>query len=116
MQKIDSNDTLTEIVVYKDTVYLAGQVPDDDTLAMAGQAKQVFRNIDKALAKAGTDKSRLLSAQVFLKDMNDFDAFNDEWNRWVAGITPPARATVQALLFNPNWLLEIVVVAALSDA
>lgn len=113
MQKIDSNETLTEIVIYNRTVYLAGQVPDDDTLAMAGQAKQVFANIDKALAKAGTDKTKLLSAQVFLKDMGDFDAFNTEWNNWIAGTTPPARATVQALLFNPNWLLEIVVVAAL---
>ncbi len=110
--KLDSNDTLSEIAIYNGVVYLAGQVPDDDSLDIVGQAKQVFANIDKALALAGTDKSKLLTAQVFLKDLADFDNFNTEWNVWVEHITPPTRATVQAHLVNPKWLIEVVVTAA----
>lgn len=113
IQKQDSNETLSEIAIYNGVVYLAGQVPDDDGLDIVGQSKEVFANIDKALAQAGTDKSKLLSAQVFIKNLTDFEAFNDEWNHWVSDITPPTRATVQANLVNPNWLVEIVVTAAI---
>lgn len=113
IQKFDSDETLSEIAIYNGVVYLAGQVPDDDNLDITGQAKQVFANIDKALTKAGTDKSKLLTAQVFIKELSDFDGFNTAWQAWVVDITPPTRATVQANLVNPNWLIEIVVTAAL---
>ena len=113
IQKFDSDETLSEIAIYNGVVYLAGQVPDDDSLDIVYQSKQVFANIDKALAKAGTDKSKLLIAQVFIKNLDDFDGFNTAWQDWVAGITPPTRATVQANLVNPNWLIEIVVTAGL---
>lgn len=112
IDKQDSDQTLSEIAIYNGVVYLAGQVPDDDSLDIVGQSQQVFANIDKALAKAGSDKSKLLSAQVFIKDLADFASFNSQWQAWLAGITPPTRATVQANLVNPKWLLEIVVVAA----
>lgn len=110
--KIDSNDTLSEVAVHNGVVYLAGQVPDNDTLDIRGQSREVFTNIDKALAAAGTDKTRLLSAQVFIKNLADFGEFNDEWNAWVAGTVPPVRATIEANLVNPNWLVEIMVIAA----
>lgn len=109
--KLDSNETITEIAIYNGVVYLAGQVPDDDSLDIVGQTRQVLANIDKALARAGTDKSKLLTAQVFIKDLNDFDKFNAEYQAWITGNTPPTRATVQANLVNPNWLLEIVAIA-----
>lgn len=112
IQKLDTNDTLSEIAIYNGVVYLAGQVPDDDSLDIVGQSKQVFDNIDKALVKAGTDKSKLLTAQVYIKDLADFEDFNSEWQAWVADITPPTRATVQTNLVNPKWLIEIVVTAA----
>lgn len=111
--KKDSNNTLSEIAVYNNVVYLAGQVPDDDHLDIIGQSQQVFANIDKALAQVGSDKSKLLSAQVFIKDLADFDGFNGEWQRWLSDVVPPTRATVQAHLVNPKWLVEIVVTAAL---
>lgn len=111
--KLDSNETLSEIAVHQGTVYLAGQVPNDDTLDITGQAKEVFANIDAALQKAGSDKSKILSATVFITDLANFDAFNAEWNAWIAGVVPPTRATVQAQLVNPKWLLEITVIAAL---
>lgn len=109
--KLDSNETITEITIFNGVVYLAGQVPDDDSLDIVGQTREVLANIDKALAKAGTDKSRLLTAQVFIKDLDDFDKFNDEYKAWIQGFVPPTRATVQANLVNPNWLVEIVVTA-----
>ncbi|MCP3897100.1 RidA family protein [Moraxella sp.] len=111
--KLDSNDTLSEIAIHNGVVYLAGQVPNDDSLDIKGQSREVFANIDAALAKAGSNKSKILSAQVFITDLANFDAFNSEWNQWVKGITPPARATVEAKLVNPNWLIEIMVVAAI---
>lgn len=111
IKKLDSNDTITEITIYNGVVYLAGQVPDNDTLDIVGQTREVLANIDKALAKAGTDKSRLLTAQVFIKDLADFDSFNAEYKAWIQGNVPPTRATVQANLVNPKWLVEIVVTA-----
>lgn len=111
--KLDSNDTLSEIAIHNGVVYLAGQVPNDDSLDIKGQSREVFANIDAALAKAGSDKSKILSAQVFITDLANFDAFNSEWNQWVKDITPPARATVEAKLVNPNWLVEIMVIAAI---
>lgn len=110
--KLDSNETITEIAIHNGVVYLAGQVPDDDSLDIVGQTREVLANIDKALAKAGTDKSRLLTAQVFIKDLADFEQFNAEYKAWIQGFIPPTRATVQANLVNPNWLIEIVVTAA----
>lgn len=111
--KLDSNDTLSEIAIHNGVVYLAGQVPNDDSLDIKGQSREIFANIDAALAKAGSDKSKILSAQVFITDLANFDAFNSEWNQWVKDITPPARATVEAKLVNPNWLIEIMVIAAI---
>ena len=111
--KLDSNDTLSEIAIHNGVVYLAGQVPNDDSLDIKGQSREVFANIDAALAKAGSNKSKILSAQVFITDLANFDAFNSEWNQWVKDITPPARATVEAKLVNPNWLIEIMVIAAI---
>ena len=111
--KLDSNDTLSEIAIHNGVVYLAGQVPNDDSLDIKGQSREVFANIDAALAKAGSDKSKILSAQVFITDLANFDAFNSEWNQWVKDITPPARASVEAKLVKPNWLIEIMVIAAI---
>lgn len=112
IERFHSTNTLSEISIHNHTVYLAGQVPDDDSLDIKGQTKQVLANIDKMLALAGTDKSHMLSAQVFIKNLADFEAFNAIWADWVSDIMPPTRATVEANLANPNWLIEIVVIAA----
>ena len=103
---------LSEMAVHNGTVYLAGQVPDDPTKDISGQTAEVLANIDKLLVEAGTDKSRILMAQIFLADLADFPAMNAVWDAWVvAGQTPP-RATVQAKLARPEWLIEVVVTAA----
>ncbi|MGE0355859.1 MAG: RidA family protein [Burkholderiales bacterium] len=103
---------LSEMVVHDGTVYLAGQVASDMTLDIIGQTEQVLASIDRLLGEAGSDKSRILSAQIFLPDMGDFAAMNSVWERWVAPGQAPARATVQAKLANPAYLIEILVVAA----
>ena len=112
IQHIDNTPAISEIVIHGDTVYLAGQVADDDSLDMAGQVAQVLNNIDRALERAGSARSKMLAVQVFIKNLEDFDTFNQAWTTWLAGSTPPTRATVQANMVNPNWLIEIVVTAA----
>lgn len=112
VQRFHVGKRLSEIAVSNGTVYLAGQVPDDATLDISGQTRQVLGMVDRLLKEAGSDKSRILMAQIFLADMADFEGMNAVWDAWVeAGHTPP-RATVQARLGNPGWLVEIVVTAA----
>ncbi len=104
---------LSEMAVHNGTVYLAGQVPDDTTQDMAGQTTQVLEMIDKLLAEAGTDKTRILMTQIFLTDIKDIVVMNEVWDAWIpAGNTPP-RATVQASLANGAYKIEVVVTAAL---
>lgn len=112
VQRIDVGARLSEVAIHNGTAYLAGQIPEDATQDITGQTRQVLAAIDTLLAKAGTDKSRLLMVQIFLADLKDFAGMNEVWDAWVVpGHTPP-RATVQAQLGNPEWKLEIVVTAA----
>ncbi|MDM7462873.1 MAG: RidA family protein [Tepidimonas taiwanensis] len=113
VQRFDVGPRLSEMAIHNGTVYLAGQVPDDATQDIEGQTRQVLAAIDALLARAGTDKTRLLMVQIFLADLADYDGMNRVWDAWVpAGHTPP-RATVQAKLANPAWKIEIVATAAL---
>jgi enamine deaminase RidA (YjgF/YER057c/UK114 family) len=101
------------MAIHNGTVYLAGQVAEDPSQDIQGQTRQVLASIDALLARAGSDKSRILMAQIFLGDLKDFAAMNEVWDTWVvAGHTPP-RATVLAGMINPEWKVEIVVTAAL---
>jgi len=112
IDRYDVGARMSEMAVHAGTVYLAGQVAADDTLDAAGQTRQVLAAIDTLLARAGSDKTRILRAQIFLADIADFAAMNSVWDAWVApGHTPP-RATVQAALARPGWKVEIVVTAA----
>jgi enamine deaminase RidA (YjgF/YER057c/UK114 family) len=103
---------LSEMVVHNGTVYLAGQVASDMTLDIIGQTEQVLASIDRLLGEAGSDKSKILSAQIFLPDMADFAAMNAVWERWVVPGHTPARATIEAKLANPAYRIEVLVVAA----
>jgi enamine deaminase RidA (YjgF/YER057c/UK114 family) len=113
IKRLNVGKRLSEIVVHGNTVYLAGEVPDDGTLDITGQTQQVLGKIDKLLAQVGSDKSKLLSAQIFLPDMKDFAAMNAVWEKWVVAGQTPARATVEAKLANPAYKVEIMCVAAL---
>jgi enamine deaminase RidA (YjgF/YER057c/UK114 family) len=87
--------------------------PDDTRQDIAGQTKQVLWKIQALLEKTGSGRTRILSALVFLADMNDFDAMNAVWDDWIVAESAPARATIQAKLSDPNAKVEIMVVAAL---
>jgi enamine deaminase RidA (YjgF/YER057c/UK114 family) len=114
IRRLHVGPTLSEAAICNGIVYLAGQVADDTTQDIAGQTREVLGHIDRLLAEAGSDRSRILSCQIFLPDLADFAAMNAVWNSWVdAGATPP-RATVQAALVNPAWRIEVVVTAAQS--
>jgi enamine deaminase RidA (YjgF/YER057c/UK114 family) len=103
---------MSQSVVHGDTVYLAGQVADDPNTDVAGQTKQILAKIDGLLAEAGSDKSKLLSATVWLSDIRAFDEMNKVWDAWVSAGNTPARACVEAKLARANLLVEIGIVAA----
>ncbi|MDN3543966.1 MAG: RidA family protein [Roseateles asaccharophilus] len=112
LQRFDVGARLSEMAVYNGVAYLAGQVPEDATQDITGQTAQVLAAIDKLLARAGSDKSKILMAQIFIKDLAEFPGMNAAWDAWVAEGNAPPRATVQAQLARPEWKVEIVVTAA----
>lgn len=112
IQRFDVGPRMSEMAVHNGTVYLAGQVAADGSADITGQTQQVLQAIDALLARAGTDKSRILMAQIFLADLADFDGMNAVWDAWVSPGHAPPRATVQAALARPGWKIEIVVTAA----
>jgi enamine deaminase RidA (YjgF/YER057c/UK114 family) len=113
IQRFDVGARMSEMAVHAGTVYLAGQVAEDATQDIRGQTRQVLSAIDALLGRAGTDKRRILRAQIYLADIADFAAMNAVWDEWVAAGHTPPRATVQARLAKPAWKVEIVVTAAL---
>jgi len=116
IKRFHVGSSISEMAVHNGTVYLAGQITEDDALDITGQTKSVLTQIDNLLIEAGSDKSRILMCQIYLSDLANFAAMNQVWGSWVIpGHTPP-RATVQAALANPAWLIEIVITAALNTA
>jgi enamine deaminase RidA (YjgF/YER057c/UK114 family) len=113
IQRFGTSKRMSEAVVHNGTVYLAGQVSDDTALNVEGQTKSVLAAVDRLLAEVGSDKSKILRAEIFLADINDFADMNLAWDSWVPADATPARATVQASLYHPDVRVEIVVTAAL---
>ena len=112
INRFDVGPRMSEMAIHNGVAYLAGQIADDGSQDVSGQTQQVLDAIDALLARAGSDKSRILRAQIYLADLADFAAMNAVWEAWVVpGHTPP-RATVQAALARPEWKIEIVVTAA----
>jgi len=110
--RIAAGHRMSGAVAYGDTVYLAGHVVPDHTLGVQGQTAAILQRIDERLAAAGTDKSKLLSATVWLADIATFEEMNAAWDAWVDQANPPARAAVEAKLASPDYLVEISVIAA----
>jgi enamine deaminase RidA (YjgF/YER057c/UK114 family) len=112
IERLGIGARMSQAAIHGDTVYLAGQVADDPTPSVAEQTRQVLAKIDALLKSAGSDKSRILSANVWLADIGRFAEMNDVWDKWVVPGHTPARATVEAALARPEYLVEIMVVAA----
>ena len=113
VQRFDVGPRLSEMAVHNGVCYLAGQVAADGSQGIADQTSQVLAAIDALLARAGTDKSKLLMCQIFIADLADFPAMNAVWEAWLPAGQAPPRATVQAALAKPQWRVEMVVTAAL---
>jgi enamine deaminase RidA (YjgF/YER057c/UK114 family) len=103
---------ISEIAIHNGTVYLAGQIAEDTDQDVTDQTREVLGHIDRLLAGADSDKTLLLSVQIYLSDMSNFARMNAVWDTWVAEGSAPPRATVEAKLANPACLVEVVVVAA----
>jgi enamine deaminase RidA (YjgF/YER057c/UK114 family) len=113
IQRHDIGPRMSKAVVHGNTVYLAGIVADNPKGKNTGeQTKDILRQIDGFLVKAGTDKSKLLSTNIWITDMANFGEMNAAWDAWVAPDNTPARATVEAKLASPDYKVEIMVVAA----
>lgn len=106
----------SEAAVFNGVVYLAGMVPERGDTDIAGQTQDVLAQVQQRLQEAGSDKSRILRAQIYLTDIRDIAAMNAVWDAWVVPGTAPPRATVQAALADPAWRIEIVVTAAQNAA
>jgi enamine deaminase RidA (YjgF/YER057c/UK114 family) len=107
---------MSDVVVVTPTgariAWLAGQVAQDPTADLAAQARSVLSQIDALLAEIGSDKTKILSATIYLADIKDFAAMNVVWDEWVPQGHTPARATVEAKLAAPAYKIEIQIVAA----
>ena len=104
---------MNQMTAYNGLIFTAGQVAEENAgKSVAEQTAEILRNIDGMLAEAGSDKSRILSATIYLTDMASFAEMNSVWDAWVARDAMPARATVEARLTGPEYAVEISVIAA----
>ena len=115
IQRIDTNERMSQVVIHGNTVYTAGQVAlGAPSTSITDQTKNILERIDNYLAEAGTDKTKLLSATIWLSDINDFNEMNAVWDAWVSDGNQPARACVESKLAAPQFNVEIGVIAALN--
>ena len=113
IKRFETGPRMSQAVVHNGTVYLAGQVGEAGS-DVTEQTKQALAEVDRLLALAGTDKTRILSAQIWLADMADFGAMNVVWEEWIGGANAPTRATGEVRLATPDYKVEVIVTAALA--
>jgi enamine deaminase RidA (YjgF/YER057c/UK114 family) len=106
------NQRMSQIVIHGDTIYLAGQVAADADADITVQTQQVLQKVDDLLAEAGSDNSKILTAQIWIASMGHFAAMNAVWDTWVPEGHAPARACIEARLASPDLLVEVGVIAA----
>ena len=111
VRRIEVGPRMTQAVVHGNTVYLAGQVGAGNTVAE--QTKDILATVDRLLKSAGSDKSKLLQAIIWLDDMKDFAEMNSVWDKWVDPQNTPARATGEAKLAAAQYKVEIIITAAI---
>ena len=112
IHRIGMAQRYSEAAVFNGVVYLAGMVPECEATDIRSQTAAVLQQIEQRLAEAGSDKTRILRTQIYLQDITDIAAMNEVWDAWVVAGSAPPRATVQAALANPAYLIEVVVTAA----
>lgn len=111
--RIKAGARMSQAVIHGNTVFLSGQVASNRSTDTAGQTREILAKIEGLLAEAGTDKTHVLAATVYLSDMNTFNEMNTVWEAWIAPGCAPARATIGAApLASSAYRVEIVVTAA----
>jgi enamine deaminase RidA (YjgF/YER057c/UK114 family) len=113
IQRYEVGPRMSQAVVHGGIAYLAGIVADQLVPSVTEQTQQILAKIDRLLAAVGSDKTRILKANIWLADIARFGEMNAAWDAWVAKDHPPARATVEARLATPDYLVEIMVEAAI---
>ncbi|MES2433154.1 MAG: RidA family protein [Pseudomonadota bacterium] len=113
MQHIGKTERLSRVVMHGNVAYFSGLTADDRSNDTQRQTAQILAKADGFLAQIGSDRARVLSATIWLRDIADFDAMNLAWTAWVDKDAPPARATVQAVLGLPDIAVEIMFTVAL---
>jgi enamine deaminase RidA (YjgF/YER057c/UK114 family) len=111
IQRYEVGPRMSQAVVHRGIAYLAGIVADDLVPSVGEQTQQILAKIDRLLATVGSDKTQILKANIWLSDIRRFDEMNAAWEAWVAKGNPPVRATVEARLAGPGYLVEIMVEA-----
>ena len=107
----DTNQRMSQIVVHNNTIYLSGQVGNKNSMDVTTQTSEVLKKIEKLLLQAGSNKNKILSANIFLSDISYFEEMNKVWDNWLPENCAPARATVEAKLAFPELLVEICIIA-----
>ncbi|MBY4675361.1 RidA family protein [Marinobacterium arenosum] len=112
IERFETGRRMSRVVVHNGVAYLCGQVTKDETGDILVQTTTMLEKVDELLASVGSSRERMLSATVYLADMQHFDAMNSVWDSWVPAGHAPARACVQAAMAGPELLVEISVIAA----
>lgn len=112
IERISPGARMSRAVVHGDTVYLSGHVNPDRSLGVQGQTRAILERIEQVLREAGSEKSKILSVQIWLADIATFEDMNAVYDAWVDPANPPTRATVEARLASADYLVEIAAVAA----
>jgi len=110
IRRIGAGPRMSQAVIHNNTAYLAGQVGEGKSVTE--QTKSALSKVENLLQQVGSDKSKLLSAQIWLADMADFGEMNAAWDEWIGGKDAPARATGEAKLATPDYKVEVIIVAA----
>lgn len=110
--RYDANSRRSRAAVVGDMIFFAGQVGDDFSGDVAQQTLEALERIERILIELGSDKSRMVSATIWLSDMADFDAMNAVWDAWIDKANPPTRACGQVVMADPRILVEIIPIAA----
>ncbi len=112
IRRIEAGPRMSQAVIHGNTVYLAGQVGTPGK-SVADQTKDILATIERLLKEAGSDKSKILQAIIWMADMKDFAEMNSVWDKWIDGKDAPARATGEAKLATPEYKVEIIITAAI---
>ncbi|WP_432470942.1 RidA family protein [Amphritea sp. HPY] len=112
IERMETAQRMSRIVIHNDTVYLCGQVAKDASAGIKEQTATMLDKVDTLLEQAGSDRNNILSATVYIRDMKDFAGMNEVWDSWVPEGYAPARACVEARMARPELLVEVSVVAA----